>query len=633
MKKNRNLNIFACLALALAAITPTLAESYSPTALNYPGRLIDAAALPAREAPAVDLEVVTIEDEQRELAGLAPRYAIPNPVSITPDSDGLWEELAPGTLVWRLRVASPGAHSLNLGFGRYDMPPEGRLFVYASDFSHVIRPFTSQDNALHGELWTPVVISDEIVIEVTLPAEVADELSLELTSINVGYRGFETDGATKSGACNVDVVCPDGDGWRSEIPAIGNISTGGSLFCTGFMVNNTAEDYTPYFMTAYHCGIASYNAASLVVYWNHEASTCGGPRDGSLSQFQTGSYFRAQYSSSDFTLVELDQDPNPDWGITYAGWDRSGNNATTAVAIHHPRNDEKAISFEYQNTTTTSYLGTSVPGNGTHVRVIDWDVGTTEPGSSGSPLFNQNHHVIGQLHGGYAACSNNSSDWYGRFSVSWTGGGTSSSRLSNWLDPGNTGATSVDTLGGGDPGCGNGLCDSGEDCNSCPADCIRGGGASGCGNGVCEPNIGEDCLSCADDCRGKINGKPSNRYCCGDGDGQNPVGCGDSRCTQSPWACSNTPPDPYCCGDATCEGAETGCNCAIDCGAPPTYEVEYTTCDDGLDNDCDGGADCSDPHGDCAGDPFCDVTCGVRGDPCSENIDCCSNRCHRGACK
>jgi subtilisin-like proprotein convertase family protein len=118
------------------------------------------------------------------------------------------------------------------------------------------------------------------------------------------------------------------------------------------------------------------------------------------------------------------------------------------VGIHHPNTDEKRISFEYDPTTTTSYLGTAVPGNGTHVRVEDWDLGTTEPGSSGSPLFDQNHRVIGQLHGGYASCTSQTSDWYGRFSVSWTGGGSPSSRLSDWLDPTGTGAMTVDTISG-----------------------------------------------------------------------------------------------------------------------------------------------------------------------------------------
>jgi subtilisin-like proprotein convertase family protein len=116
------------------------------------------------------------------------------------------------------------------------------------------------------------------------------------------------------------------------------------------------------------------------------------------------------------------------------------------VGIHHPDGEEKRISFENQPTTLTSYLGTGIPGDGTHWRITDWDLGTTEPGSSGSPIYNPQHQVVGQLHGGYAACGNDDSDWYGAFHVSWTGGGSNTTRLSNWLDPLGTGEVAIDTL-------------------------------------------------------------------------------------------------------------------------------------------------------------------------------------------
>ena len=57
--------------------------------------------------------------------------------------------------------------------------------------------------------------------------------------------------------------------------------------------------------------------------------------------------------------------------------------------------------------------------------VVDgaWEDGVTEPGSSGSPSFDQNHRIIGQLYGGAAACSgsvnNGAYDYYGRMDVSW----------------------------------------------------------------------------------------------------------------------------------------------------------------------------------------------------------------------
>lgn len=402
-----------------------------------------------------DLGALLKEDDQRRDQGLPPRFALPIERHVSPKDAGTWENLDKDTLLWRLRVRSPGAVSLNLGFGQYRMTPGGSLHLYSADRTHLVQPFTSADNEAHGELWTPVVLTDDLVVELVVPANEIDQLLLELHWINQGYRGFRSNPvALMSGSCNVDVVCPEGLPWQLEIPSVGVISTGGSTFCTGFLVNNVRQDLKPYFMTANHCGINSGNAASLVVYWNFENSTCrapgsgasGGAGNGSLAQFNTGSFFRAGSSASDFTLVELDDAINPVFDVSYSGWDATGANGTSAVAIHHPNTDEKRISFENQATVTSSYLGTSSPGDGTHVRVVDWDLGTTEPGSSGSPLFNQAHRILGQLHGGGAACGNNDSDYYGRFSVSWNGGGTNSTRLKNWLDPDNTGALVLDTV-------------------------------------------------------------------------------------------------------------------------------------------------------------------------------------------
>src|SRR5688572_21815203 len=413
------------------------------------------------ELAPLDLEGVFKEDLERELQALPPRFAVPYEHRLTPATAGTWESLDAGTpdggtLLWRQRVRSRGARSLNLGFGQFRLPEGASLHLYSADRQHVVQPFTHADNEPHGELWTPVVRTDDLVVELVVPAAALDELLLELTWINVGYRGFGplSTAALMSGSCNVDVVCAQGIPWALEIPSVGVISTGGSTFCTGFLVNNVRQDLKPYFMTANHCGVTSGNAASLVVYWNYENSTCrppgspssGGAGDGSLAQFNTGSFFRATSSASDFTLVELDDVINPAFDVSYAGWDATGVTGTAAIAIHHPNTDEKRISFEDQPTTTTTYLQNTVPGDGTHVRVEDWHLGTTEPGSSRSPLFNQAHRIIGQLHGGFASCTSQTSDWYGKFSVSWTGGGTNSTRLRNWLDPDNTGTLVIDTV-------------------------------------------------------------------------------------------------------------------------------------------------------------------------------------------
>jgi len=445
------------LTLLLLPLPVTASQSVrnAAPALRAPIDLQSRDRIARLDLPLIDLDSIMKEDLEREGRALPPRFAIPQERRITPQDSGTWENLDADTLLWRLRVRSPGARSLNLGFGRFRMTKGSSLHVYSTDLQHVVRPFTAADNEAHGEHWTPVVRTDDLLIELVIPAAELDQLVLELTWINQGYRGFGPNQlALLSGSCNLDVVCPEGIPWALEIPSVGVISTGGSTFCTGFLVNNVRQDLKPYFMTANHCGITSGNAPSLVVYWNYQNSTCrppgspssGGAGDGSLAQFNTGSFFRSTSAASDFTLVELDDVIPPSFDVSYAGWDATGATGTSAVAIHHPNTDEKRISFEDQATTTTSYLSDPVPGDGTHVRVTDWDIGTTEPGSSGSPLFNQAHRVIGQLHGGFASCSSQTSDWYGKLAVSWNGGGTNSTRLRNWLDPDNTGALVSDTV-------------------------------------------------------------------------------------------------------------------------------------------------------------------------------------------
>ena len=184
--------------------------------------------------------------------------------------------------------------------------------------------------------------------------------------------------------------------------------------------------------------------------------------------------------------------------------------------------------------------------------------------------------------------------------------------------------------------CTNGVCDPSETCASCAADCT-GAGAT-CGNGTCEAGDGEDCLTCPADCNGKQSGKRNGRYCCGFG-GENPVACdpgqcgacstgssvtccGDGTCggAESSLTCVRDCGAPAVCGDGTCNSSESQCSCAADCGAPPASEA---LCSDGSDNDCDGQTDCDDS--DCGATPAC--SCQPVGSSCTTGAECCSNNC------
>jgi len=114
------------------------------------------------------------------------------------------------------------------------------------------------------------------------------------------------------------------------------------------------------------------------------------------------------------------------------------------------------------------------------------------------------------------------------------------------------------------PYCGDGLCNGGESSCTCSLDCGAPpaseapacddnldndcdaltdcddpdcSGDAACqepscdGDGVCEP--AEDCLTCTSDCAGRQKGKPSDRFCCGDGILQDAEGSG-AICDNNP---------------------------------------------------------------------------------------------------
>jgi hypothetical protein len=67
---------------------------------------------------------------------------------------------------------------------------------------------------------------------------------------------------------------------------------------------------------------------------------------------------------------------------------------------------------------------------------VEWNLGVTEPGSSGGPLLNTARQVIGQLRGGSSSCSSPTlNDRFGKFGKSWDLHPQSAYQLKYWLSP------------------------------------------------------------------------------------------------------------------------------------------------------------------------------------------------------
>jgi len=453
--KSRSATLMTAMMLLIGSTYLFSAEARSLPRSALPGaRSIH--TIERHEMPWFDVEALKAGDAERERSGVpvAPRVGKVLEVEFTLDNSGTWEILEDGSRLWRLRISSPGALSLSLGLKQFDLPEGGRFWVHAPDGSGVQGPYVKRNRNALGGLWTAVVLRDELVAELHLPKN--SEGHLTIHAVSHGYRGFgerEADLAAKRGSCSINVVCPQGDSWRDQIRSVAKIETHDSIFrysVTAQLLNNTAEDLTPYLLTAGHAFDPEI-VHTLVAYWNYQSPSCDDPAGGNLSQNQSGASFVASWCElagdlcavgSDFMLLKLDQLPQPSFNVYYSGWDARNQIPPSSTTIHHPNADEKSISLDYDPPTITSFLQDSSPGDGQYFRIGAWDEASTEYGSSGGCLFDSStKRCIGTLSGGWAACETSGiwgpdkPDWYGRVFAHWTGGGTPATRLSDWLDP------------------------------------------------------------------------------------------------------------------------------------------------------------------------------------------------------
>lgn len=405
--------------------------------------------IPAIILPSVNAEKLLEEDRYFEESRLKPlRFAQMIETDISPDKDGVWHTLDNGGKIWQLKIISPGAYSLSVVFNKYIIPQGAEVFIYNLKNKHILGAFTSLNNKNNKKLAIAPVKGDEIIIEYYEPQNVEFTGELHISSIGHDYKNIfnilqnNEKSFGSSGICNVNINCPEGDNWQTLKKSVCKITFNGFL-CSGALVNNTKNNGNPYLLTANHCIDNSYDAENAVFYFNYESPTCDNI-DGDRTQTLSGSVIKAAPTEKtlDFTLLELSEVLPPEYSPYFAGWSRDFADPSTVTSIHHPGGDIKKITIAYNGATTGDFGGEYTLN--THWWIDAWDVGTTEGGSSGSPLFDQNQRIIGDLTGGDASCSFNFNDYYQQFHHAWQDSSSPEQQLKAWLDPDSTGVIFID---------------------------------------------------------------------------------------------------------------------------------------------------------------------------------------------
>ncbi|MBW6499414.1 MAG: T9SS type A sorting domain-containing protein [Bacteroidales bacterium] len=393
--------------------------------------------------------------------------------ALNPASSGKWEVVNGNIHLWRQQIHVPGALGVGLNFDAFELSEGARLFVYNPDKSVVLGAFDHHNNNEFQIFSTQVIPGQTVIIEYQEPyyegkanAPVFGLLQLE-SAIYLGYGGgvnvFDGEkGLGDAEPCHININCQEGNIWQDQKRGVARMlmRVGTSYFwCTGSLVNNTAQDASPMFLSAAHCG-ANANERDMMYwqfYFNYERPACenvGTPPQHLIVGADLLSLAPIE-GGSDFRLMMLHQDPPPHWRPYWNGWNRTNNTSFSGVGIHHPTGDAKKIS-----TYNTQLLSSNPLVSGQQMAAnsawrVSWTPtatghGVVQGGSSGSPIFNSQGLIIGTLTGGSSSCSNPwSPDYYGKMWYHWDKNGVSDqSRVASFLDPLNTG---VDQVFGFDP--------------------------------------------------------------------------------------------------------------------------------------------------------------------------------------
>jgi len=423
--------------------------------------------MPVLIMPSVDVKSLHEEDAKTRANGMENepkpfRFGYAIDVDIDIKRDGIRTELPDGSNLWMLKIHSSDAYSINLIFSNFRLAEGSKFFVYNEDRTMILGAFTPEvSNNPYNEFATDLIQGNSIILEYYEP-KLPNDGVINVSKVIHGYIDTFSDFSTGLGAsadCNIDANCPLGNNWINEKRAVSMVLLAeNTAFCTGCLVNNTQQDFKPYYLTANHCyfdsnGTLTQNPSTNIFRFRYWRPNCS---SGNPSNWVSvvGATIRANYETTDFALLELKMRPPVDYNVYYAGWDRTATPAQNTTAIHHPRGDAMKISHDADSAVAVPWQY-HYTGALTYWRAT-FDYGIVQHGSSGSPLFNQNHKIIGQLRGRQGnQCGSHTSDnachcsqtpigEYGRFDLSWIGGGTDDSRLSNWLDPNNTGVSVLD---------------------------------------------------------------------------------------------------------------------------------------------------------------------------------------------
>ncbi|MBA3776927.1 MAG: trypsin-like peptidase domain-containing protein [Betaproteobacteria bacterium] len=351
-------------------------------------------------------------------------------------SELTWVATADGGRAARIEVRSPGAAAIRVAMTLATDVELTLRFVGQGSASTVFGPVSARtlidDTARFGQFWSPVLEGDTATIELHAGAGVGVEnvvVGLPRVSHHVvGGAALQKLSAKnaadigRAGFCEIDLACvvpltqPLVDAAKGVAKLLFTKESGAGALCTGTLLNDSLQSFTPYLFAASHCLDSAIAARTLNTFWFFDAIACDSKAVPPFVQLTGGARLLARSTDNDWALVQLNQEPPV--GTFFSAWraEPVPPNAVVTV-LHHAGADLKKWSQGLVLGPVFHDEYDFIYGTFTDVR---YSQGSTEGGSSGAALLTflaagGYYEVRGGLAGGDASCAAPSErDWFSR---------------------------------------------------------------------------------------------------------------------------------------------------------------------------------------------------------------------------
>lgn len=338
--------------------------------------------------------------------------------------------------VFRGTVSISGASSIALFFDYFSLPEGAELYIKSQKSGQTLGAFTDKNNNTYQDLQISPIQGEEIFVEYHVAPRYRHVNAWHIGRVVALYA--QQDGLRLSeplfineglGCAPNAILYPERNAQqRSTVLLL----IRGAGVCSGTLINNTRNDGKAYVLTAAHCmnnGFEYYedreyadeSARQTIFFFNFFSPVGDRFFRGVREQTLSGARIVAFNEERDMCLLEITGVlPNaegscaipPAYMPYFSGWNASEQPQPAYWGLHYPLGSvvryslvDGAIRIEDYDTSVMSWADS-------HWRVEKWAIGTTERGSSGSPLFDADGAIIGALSGGRSRCDAALSDHY-----------------------------------------------------------------------------------------------------------------------------------------------------------------------------------------------------------------------------